>query len=87
MQDCNSCKSHLWLQEVQNPVLHALERDAPEEEDDEDDVGEDRRDVDDLWVLRDALDHAEVDEHPGGDEAAGDGPVERRFARHARTGP
>ena len=43
---------------------HSLEGDGAEEEDDEDDVGVDGRDVDDLRVLSDPLDYADVDQAP-----------------------
>ena len=53
-------------------MLHPLQGDAPEEEDDEDDVRVDGGHVDDLGILGDALDDAQVDEGPGGQQAAAD---------------
>ena len=61
---------------MRNPVLHPLQGDSPEEEDDQHDVGVDGGDVDDLGVLRDSLDDAQVDEGPGGQQTSGDGEVE-----------
>ena len=61
---------------MDDSVLHSLEADSTDEEDDENDVGENGGDVDDGGILSDALDHAEVDQDPGGDQAAGDRPVE-----------
>ena len=49
---------------MNDSVWHALEGDGAEEEDDEDDVGVDGRDVDDLRVLGDPLDYADVDQAP-----------------------
>ena len=53
-------------------MLHALQGDAPKEEDDEHDVGVDGGHVDDLRILGDALDDAEVHEGPGRQQAAPD---------------
>ena len=56
--------NYLRLEEVYDSVGHPFESDGAEEEDDEDDVGVDGRDVDDLRVLRDPLDYADVDQAP-----------------------
>lgn len=58
-------------------VEGALQRDPAEEEDDQDDVGEGRRHVDDLPRRGDALDHAHVHQDPGDHQGQSDLPVER----------
>ena len=50
------------------PSGGALQSDASEEEDGEDDVGEESCEVDDLAGAGDALHEDEIDEDPGGDE-------------------
>ena len=57
-------------------IRHALEGDSPEEEDDQDDVWVNGSDVDDLGILRDALDHAQVDQGPGHEQTQPYDPVE-----------
>ncbi len=68
--------SHFWLEEMRDAIFHAFQGDSPEEEYDQDHVGIDGGHVDDLGVLCDALDDAEVHEGPGGQQAQGDPEVE-----------
>ena len=56
------------------PSGGALQSDASEEEDGEDDVGEESCEVDDLAGAGDALHEDEIDEDPGRDQAE-DAPV------------
>ena len=66
--------THLGGEHVDQTGRGALESDAPEEEDGEDDVGEESCEVDDLAGAGDALHEDEIDEDPGGDQAE-DAPV------------
>lgn len=61
---------------MDDAVGHALQHDGTEEEDDQHDVRVNGRNVDDLGVLRDALDHTQVDQRPRYQEADGDLPIE-----------
>ena len=49
---------YLWLEEMDNSILHSFESDPAEEEDDEHHVGINGGDIDDLGVLGDPLDDA-----------------------------
>ena len=61
---------------MNDPILHALESDGPEEEDDEHDVGIDGSHVDHFRILRDALDDAQIHQYPRNDETTSDDEVE-----------
>ena len=64
------------LEQVDDPVLHPFQSDAPEEEDDQHHVRVDGRHVDDLGVLSDAFDDAQIDQDPRGQQTPGYDEVE-----------
>lgn len=57
-------------------VGRPLQSYSAEEKDDEHDVWENRGDIDDFAALRDALDHAQIDERPRDDERQSNREVE-----------
>lgn len=55
-------------EQMSDAICGAFQRDSTEEEDNQHHVGEDCGDVDDFAALRDALNHAKIDERPCDDK-------------------